>query len=91
MNTEHTQTKRELETKQARVAFLQKQIRENTRPAFQQLEAGFYMSAAAHLDVVTRSCREAAALLMDIQQLHFTLERLEAEQIHLPLGEEVPA
>jgi len=91
MNTAHSQTKREMEKKEARVAFLKKEIISHTVPALQQLDGGFYMSAAAHLDAMASASKEISTLLNEIQQLYFTLERLEAEQTHLPLGEEVPA
>jgi hypothetical protein len=81
-----TAQKHELERKQARATFLRKFIAENTPLAVQDLEAGFFMSAAARLKCLTAYAEELAGLLRDIMQLEFALERARERQTYLFAG-----
>ncbi|HSH94016.1 MAG TPA: hypothetical protein VK968_07710 [Roseimicrobium sp.] len=78
--------KHELEQKQARVTFLKKFIAENTPLAFHDLDAGFFMSAAARLKCLAAYAEEMSGLLNAIMQLEFALEREQASQTYLFAG-----
>lgn len=78
--------KHALEQKQARVAYLRKFISENLPLAHQDLDAGFFMSAASKFHLLAAYAEETAGLLRDIQQLEFELERAQAQQTYLFAG-----
>ena len=76
---------REIQSKTARVAFLKEFIFENQMIAFHNVEAGFFTSAAGKFEEMAANCKEVTELLTSIQQLSFDLERVQNEQIELPL------
>ena len=78
--------KHELERKQARVAFLKTFIAENTPLAVQDLDAGFFMTAAARLKCLAAYAAETATLNQDITQLELALERAQMQQTYLFAG-----
>ena len=79
-------TKRKIEENQARVTYLKKFIAENLPLATQELDAGFFMSAAAKLRLIGLYAEELATLMTSIMQLELRLEREQSEQTYLFAG-----
>ena len=80
------QTKREIAQKRDRVAYLKEFILDNQLPAFHNVEAGFFASAADKFTQMAANCSEISQLETDLQQLAFELERMEQEQTELTLS-----
>jgi hypothetical protein len=79
------QTKREIAQKRAQVAHLTEFITDNQLLAFQNVEAGFFASAAGKFQEMADNCEKIHALNQEIQQLSFDLERIQGEQGELHL------
>jgi len=79
-------TKREIEEKQARMTHLKTFLAENIPLATRDLDAGFFMSAAAKLRLCGLYSEEIATLLTSIMQLELRLEREQHQQTYLFAG-----
>lgn len=82
-------TKKDIETKKARVVVLTKFIEDNHRFAAQSFATGYYTAAADKWRDFADKSDEISRLRSEIQQLAFELERMEGEQTELrlsPLG-----
>ncbi len=74
---------REIQLKTVRIAFLKEFIFDNQMPAFHNVEAGFFTSAAGKFEQMAANCHEVTELYNSIQQLSFDLERVQSEQSEL--------
>jgi hypothetical protein len=83
-------TKIEIQKAQAKVALLRSFVVENLPFASANIENGFYTSAGDKFKEMSNNCVLIAGLMMEIQQLHFDLERIEAEQTEMALNYGAP-
>ena len=81
-----TQTKREIDKKTARVAYLTQTVRENLPFVTQRFADGFFTACSERFTDFARDCDEITKLHGEIMQLSFDLERIEAEQTELSLS-----
>lgn len=79
-------TPREIERKHARKETLLSFIRDNHRPALENIEAGLFMTAAATLKQAAAYCEELSRIEQELTQHQLALDSLQFRQTYLFAG-----